>query len=1160
MPDDKLQKLTDLLKLLQNDTLKPSDVEQFLTMVLEFVTKSKTSFDTLSAENLQKISDALSTIQTEHSDILSEIDVRNSQLSGQVESKVAELQKAIDEVNSIEVNDGADGKDGVSPSPEEVVPLVLEKLPKPVEETGETIAGKLEILTGDKRLDASAIKNLPESQGSKGSGLRNVFHDTTLTGTGRPEDPLKVASSGTVGPGTINEIAYFNTTTTIASLAVATYPSLTELSYVKGVTSAIQTQLNSKITSIADPNADRLFGWDDTDNAYKFITIGAGLSYDHATHTLSSTDVGGTVTTVSVVTANGVSGSVANPTTTPAITLTLGAITPTSVNSVVISGASTPTLAVTGTTAVSGTNTGDQTSVSGNAGTVTVGDAGGDTTTWVLLGTSQTGSLSPATDASLTYNATTNALTADTFIGALTGNASTATALQNARTIGGVSFDGTANITVATATGGFTISGGNLALGTNSITMTGSLGTTGARLTKGWFTDLQVTNAIAGDITGNAATVTTNANLTGVITSVGNATSIASQTGTGTKFVVDTSPTLVTPNIGVATATTVNKLTITAPASGSTLTIVDGKTLTVNKTISFTAADDTGVYTLPTGTKTIPSTADNLSVFAATTSAQLLGVMSDETGTGFLVFATSPTISTPRISQVIGGTAAGSNLNLQATTNASASAEAIVFKVGNNGGTEAMRITGATVGANLKIAGTASRGTTEGTNHLDIFDGTAPVGTLANGISIYSASGIPTVMDSSGNANGLGTSSTPQFARIGIGAAADSSKLFLLSSAAPDFQMTDTTGSAKSGYSKVDGNKWYFQEAAGADGSFLSYDLANTRIGFGIASPEEKLDFIVSSGTGQGGDQGMRLSDTAGSGTAKGLKLGINTTGNGYGYIQSTFEGTAHTNLMLNQNGGNVKIGGTAARGTTEATKGLYVFDGTAPAGTLANGVTLYSASGEPRVMDSAGNSNGLTTTSTPQFTRLGLGAAASASIPLIITNVQTSMTSEQFRINRATPSTDTQSINFAGGASVDFLFGRSANTDDLVFGTNGGGGFTERFRMTTAPSFKVGGTAGRGTTEGSNQVVLFNGTAPAGTLTNGASFFCASGEMKVIDSAGNVTQLSPHSPTTNEWIFNSKNTVTGKVLVIEMERFMKFLNKKFGGDFIKEYMEAVNV
>jgi hypothetical protein len=59
----------------------------------------------------------------------------------------------------------------------------------------------------------------------------------------------------------------------------------------------------------------------------------------------------GTVSTVSVVTANGVSGSVANPTTTPAITLTLGAITP---SSVAASGA------VSGSN-LSGTNTGDQT-------------------------------------------------------------------------------------------------------------------------------------------------------------------------------------------------------------------------------------------------------------------------------------------------------------------------------------------------------------------------------------------------------------------------------------------------------------------------------------------------------------------------------------------------------------------------------------------------------------------------------------------------------------------------------------------------------------------------------------------------------------------------------------------------------------------------------
>lgn len=71
-------------------------------------------------------------------------------------------------------------------------------------------------------------------------------------------------------------------------------------------------------------------------------------------------------------------------------------------------------------------------SITGNAGTVTVADAGGDTTTFPLLATDATGSLSPRTDAGLTYNATTNALTATTFVGALTGNADTITVADEA--------------------------------------------------------------------------------------------------------------------------------------------------------------------------------------------------------------------------------------------------------------------------------------------------------------------------------------------------------------------------------------------------------------------------------------------------------------------------------------------------------------------------------------------------------------------------------------------------------------------------------------------------------------------------------------------------------------------------------------------------------
>jgi hypothetical protein len=69
-----------------------------------------------------------------------------------------------------------------------------------------------------------------------------------------------------------------------------------------------------------------------------------------------------------------------------------------------------------------------------------------------------------------------------------------------------------------------------------------------------------------------------------------------------------TGPTFVTPTLGAATATTINKVTITAPASGATLTIADGKTATVNNSITLAGTDSTTI-TLPTVTATVFSTA-----------------------------------------------------------------------------------------------------------------------------------------------------------------------------------------------------------------------------------------------------------------------------------------------------------------------------------------------------------------------------------------------------------------------------------------------------------------------------------------------------------------------------------------------------------------------
>lgn len=114
----------------------------------------------------------------------------------------------------------------------------------------------------------------------------------------------------------------------------------------------------------------------------------------------------------------------------------------------------------------------------------------------------------------------------------------------------------------------------------------------------------------------------------------------------------------------------------------------------------------------------------------------------------------------------------------------------------------------------------------------------------------------------------------------------------------------------------------------------------------------------------------------------------------------------------------------------------------------------------------------------------------------------------------------------------------------------------SELMRLESAGNFKLGGTASRATTAGTNQVVIFNGTAPVGTLANGCSFFSTAGEMRVMDAAGNWTQISPHDRKTNEWIYNSVHTPSGRGLKINVEKLLRFVNDHFGLDCVHDLIE----
>ena len=258
-----------------------------------------------------------------------------------------------------------------------------------------------------------------------------------------------------------------------------------------------------------------------------------------------------------------------------------------------------------------------------------------------LVGTNITGTATAFTASNVTTNAN--------LTGGVTSVGNAATVVTNANLTGDVTSVGNATtvVTNANLTGDIT-SVGNATTLTNAPVI--------AKVLTGYVSGagtVAATDSILQAIQKLNGNDATNANLTGAVTSVGNATSLGSftslqllgaltdETGTGAN-VFATSPTLVTPALGTPSALVGTNITGTATA--------------------FTASNVTTNANL-TGAVTSVGNAASLGSF---TSLQLLTALTDETGTGAAVFATSPTLVTPALgaatatSLVSSGTAASS--------------------------------------------------------------------------------------------------------------------------------------------------------------------------------------------------------------------------------------------------------------------------------------------------------------------------------------------------------------------------------------------------------------------------------------------------------------------------------------------------------------------
>lgn len=313
----------------------------------------------------------------------------------------------------------------------------------------------------------------------------------------------------------------------------------------------------------------------------------------------------GTVTSVTCITTNGVSCSSSGGT-APALSFALGAITPSSVTASG-NGSFGGTLGVTGAGSFGGSLT---TNVTGSTQCLRVNSSG------VISGTGSDCSTGIGTVTSFSF---TNANGAT---GTVIGTTSTP-ALTLVPTAGGSFASSLNNLGFFAATSSAQLAGvisdetgsGPLVFGT-SPTFTGSIIATA----------LSLSGSLSTNVTGSTQCL--HVNSSGLVSGTG--ADCGSGGGGG----------------GSGTVTTVSVVT----ANGASGTVANPTT-----TPAITLAPSAG--------GTFASSLNNLGFFAATTSAQLAGVLSDESGTGLVVFNNGPTFINP----ALGTPASGVATNLTGT-------------------------------------------------------------------------------------------------------------------------------------------------------------------------------------------------------------------------------------------------------------------------------------------------------------------------------------------------------------------------------------------------------------------------------------------------------------------------------------------------------------
>ena len=448
--------------------------------------------------------------------------------------------------------------------------------------------------------------------------------------------------------------------------------------------------------------------------------------------------------------------------------------------------------------------------------------------------------------------------------------------------------------TGASASGSMVYPGAGVAVSTGSAWGTSKASPSGDIVGT---TDSQaLTNKTINGASNTLSDVNLASQVTGTLPVANGGTGATTSTGSGS-VVLATSPSLTTPSLGVATGTSFNSIT----GLSSTTPIIDG-TAAIGTGTTAARAD----HVHPTDTSRA-ATSGTLAQFAATTSAQLAGVISDETGSGALVFANSPTMTTPNI-----GAATGTSFNsitaLSSTTPSADSGSGVVgtsttvaradhqhpvsgvtsFSAGSTGLTPSTGTAGAvTLAGTLAVANGGTGATTAGgaLTSLGAYAASNPSGYTSNTGTVTGVTGTSPVASSGGTAPAISLASGYGDTQNPYGSKAANSFL-----AAPDGTAAAPT----------------FRAIVAADIPTLNQNTTGT------ASNVSGTVAVANGGTGQTSysDGQLLIGNTSTGGLAKAaLTAGSNitiTNGAGAITIASTGGGSSLTNSNISPTSANV--------------------------------------------------------------------------------------------------------------------------------------------------------------------------------------------------------------------------------------------------------------